>query len=188
LFGARDVQPGLAIIGVPLAVLVAAYTAYLFAQAKARDLWQNPLMAPHLVVQAVLLGAALLSPVAAWLASAGAGGVFGPIASTMPQLPGAGPPIDATALLHGMVAGAAVTHLLIVLAETTLPHGTAHARLAAWEMVHGRYARWFWTGVVLVAVSCAAPWLGVPAAVAGLAGVLAHEHAYVQAGQAVPLA
>jgi len=33
-----------------------------------------------------------------------------------------------------------------------------------------------------------APWLGVAAAPLALAGLLAHEHAYVQAGQVVPLA
>ena len=42
----------------PLALATACYTAYLFAQAKARDLWQSPLLAPHLAVQAVLAGAA----------------------------------------------------------------------------------------------------------------------------------
>ena len=39
--------------GLPLAALTAVYTAYLFAQAKARDLWQNPLLPPHLLVQVV---------------------------------------------------------------------------------------------------------------------------------------
>ena len=56
-------------------------------------------------------------------------------------------------------------------------------------MTRGRYARWFWAGAVLVAAAAvAAPWLGVAAAPLALAGLLAHEHAYVQAGQAVPLA
>ena len=48
--------------GLVLATLTAVYTAYLFAQAKARDLWQNPLMAPQLVVQAVMAGIAVLLP------------------------------------------------------------------------------------------------------------------------------
>jgi hypothetical protein len=42
-----------------LAVATAVYTAFLFGQAKGRDLWQSPLLAPHLVVQALLAGAAL---------------------------------------------------------------------------------------------------------------------------------
>lgn len=48
-----------------LAVGAAVYTAFLFGQAKGRDLWQSPLLAPHLVVQALLAGAALLAP--SWL-------------------------------------------------------------------------------------------------------------------------
>jgi hypothetical protein len=55
-------------------------------------------------------------------------------------------------------------------------------------MTHGRYGAWFWTGAVLTAAGVLAPWLGVWAALPVLAGVLAYEHAYVQAGQEVPLA
>jgi hypothetical protein len=45
-----------------LAAATAVYTAFLFGQAKGRDLWQSPLLAPHLVVQALVAGAALLAP------------------------------------------------------------------------------------------------------------------------------
>ena len=45
-----------------MSILTAVYTAYLFAQAKARDMWQNPLLPPHLFVQALLLGSAVLLP------------------------------------------------------------------------------------------------------------------------------
>ncbi len=55
------------IAGLPLGVMTAVYTAYLFAQAKARDLWQNPLLPPHLFVQALLAGSAALLPFALWL-------------------------------------------------------------------------------------------------------------------------
>ena len=41
LTGTRQVLAG---AGLPLAVAAAVYTAYLFAQAKARDLWQSPLL------------------------------------------------------------------------------------------------------------------------------------------------
>jgi hypothetical protein len=37
-------------------------------------------------------------------------------------------------------------------------------------------------------VAIAAPWIGVAAVPFALLGLLAHEHAYVQAGQSVPLA
>ena len=41
LAGAGKVQTWLMIPGLPLAALTAVYTGYLFAQAKARDMWQN---------------------------------------------------------------------------------------------------------------------------------------------------
>lgn len=44
------------------AILTAVYTAFLFGQAKGRDLWQSPLLAPHLVVQALVAGAAFTAP------------------------------------------------------------------------------------------------------------------------------
>jgi len=42
------------VAGIPLSIMAAVYTAYLFAQARARDLWQSPLLAPHLLVQAII--------------------------------------------------------------------------------------------------------------------------------------
>jgi formate-dependent nitrite reductase membrane component NrfD/ferredoxin len=160
----HDLLRPLAVLGLPLALAAAVYTAYLFAQARARDLWQNPLLPPHLAVQAVLAGAGALALAAA---------VIAPLAV---------PPLLAT------LAGAALVHLLVVAGEVTLTHGTAHARVATAEMLRGRYRRWFWAGVVLVAPAAFAPWLGPAAAIAALAGLFAFEHAYVQAGQCVPLA
>ena len=152
-------------IGIPLALATAVYTAYLFAQAKARDLWQSPLLPAQLAIQAVLAGAAAVLPVFAWLS-----------------------PGRAVTAAEVTLAVAAAVHVLQVVAETTLPHVTAHAYLATREMVRGRFARFFWPGLVLIAASVAAPWIGVAAAPLALAGLLAYEHAYVQAGQSVPLA
>src|SRR5437762_809369 len=162
--GAWLVAVALAVPGVPLAVLAAVYTAYLFAQAKARDLWQSPLLPPHLAVQAVLAGAAALLPLDAALDA------------------------GARTELGWVLAAAALAHLLMVAGEVTLAHPTAHARLAAREMTAGRYAAWFRLGLGLVAVGLAAPLVGAWSAPLALAGLLAHEHAYVQAGQSVPLA
>jgi Fe-S-cluster-containing dehydrogenase component/formate-dependent nitrite reductase membrane component NrfD len=164
LGGAGALARPLLLLGVPLAALTAVYTAYLFAQAKARDLWQNPLLPPHLFVQAVLAGAAALLPFAAWLE------------------PGAVRPLLWT------LGAACLVHLLMVWGEVTLTHPTAHARLAVSEMTRGRYRAFFWAGVLLVAAAAFAPWLGPAAAPLALAGLLCHEHAYVQAGQSVPLA
>ncbi|HEX9728711.1 MAG TPA: 4Fe-4S dicluster domain-containing protein [Gemmatimonadales bacterium] len=160
----RGVMSALAIAGAPLAAMTAMYTAYLFAQAKARDLWQNPLLPPHFLVQAFLAGAAALV-------------VFA----------GRYEPHAALALQWTLAASCAV-HLLLTLGEITMTHPTAHARLAVRTMTHGKYAAWFWSGLVLALMGVFAPALGVVAAAAALIGLLAHEHAYVQAGQSVPLA
>jgi Fe-S-cluster-containing dehydrogenase component/formate-dependent nitrite reductase membrane component NrfD len=193
--------------GLPLALLTAVYTAFLFAQAKARDLWQNPLLPPHLALQSVLAGAAVLA--------------FAALFEPLQLVP-----------LLGILAAAGVLHLALVAGEHTLPHGTAHAHLAAREMLRGRLRGWFWAGIVLAAAGAALAWAGAAtaasglagaravaaagssagaaqagvglfsaalaettavfagaaAALLGLAGLLAHEHAYVQAGQSVPLA
>ncbi len=47
------------------ATATAVYTAFLFGQSKGRDLWQSSLLAPHLVIQALTAGSALLA--ADWL-------------------------------------------------------------------------------------------------------------------------
>ncbi len=208
LAGRTDWLVALAWPGAPLALLAAVYTAYLFAQAKARDLWQNPLLPPHLAVQAVLAGAAALFPAALALE------------------------MDAMRPLLLILGVACALHLGMVLGECTLTHGTAHAHLAMREMVRGRFRHFFWGGAALVALGGAAAWVvraglgtlcdGLAAAatfpgrpdglltqpfhasdwsasmlvllgilllpaLASVAGLLAFEHAYVQAGQSVPL-
>ena len=55
-------------------------------------------------------------------------------------------------------------------------------------MTGGRYARLFWASIVLVLDAVTAPWTGAAAGIAALAGLALYEHAYVQAGQSVPLA
>jgi Fe-S-cluster-containing dehydrogenase component/formate-dependent nitrite reductase membrane component NrfD len=167
LVGVGQPLAWLAIVGVPLALMTAVYTAFLFAQAKARDLWQNPLLPPHLVVQAVQAGAAALVPFALWLEP------------------------DLVRPLAWIVAASSVVHLVMVLGELTLPHPTAHARTAAHELTSGRFATPFRAGILLSVLAIAAPLapvVALVAAVVALAGLLLFEHAYVQAGQSVPLA
>jgi Fe-S-cluster-containing dehydrogenase component/formate-dependent nitrite reductase membrane component NrfD len=167
--GSTSFQSWLMILGIPLSILTAVYTAYLFAQAKARDMWQNPLLPPHLLVQALLLGSAVL------LLGFG-GGVFE----------------------IGLLGITSLIHLLMIWGEVSLTHPTAHARLAIHEMVHGRFRRDFWIGVILSFLGGLLPLLAVfnlipvefgPAgAPMALVGLMLFENAYVQAGQSVPLA
>ena len=162
------VQKWLTIAGIPLSVATAVYTAYLFAQAKGRDMWQNPLLPPHLFFQAVLAGSAVLLLVAndyrlAWI-----------------------------------LAISSFVHLMMVWGEVSLTHPTSHSRLAVWEMVNGRYKTEFWMGVILSFFGGLLPLLavlnvlemayGIGGAPFALIGLMLFENAYVQAGQSVPLA
>ncbi|OFW05466.1 MAG: hypothetical protein A3I61_14510 [Acidobacteria bacterium RIFCSPLOWO2_02_FULL_68_18] len=162
--GAVGYQLPLSAVGIPLAAATAVYTAYLFAQAKARDLWQNALLPAHLLVQALVAGASVLAPAAAAVAP------------------------DAVVPLLWTLAGSAAAHLLLVAGEAGASHTTAHVRLGVHEMVAGRYRSYYWAGAAAVAAGLSAPWVGAAAAPLPLLGLLAYEHAYVQAGQAVPLA
>lgn len=150
--------------GIPLAALAAIYTAYLFAQAKARDMWQNPLLPAHLLVQAGAAGsAALLLVAAGWQRAA-------------------------VTPLGWVLAATCMAHALLVLGELTVSHPTEHARLAVHEMAAGAFARMFWPGFALAVAGVAAPVAGAWVAPFVLLGLALHEHAYVQAGQSVPLA
>jgi Fe-S-cluster-containing dehydrogenase component/formate-dependent nitrite reductase membrane component NrfD len=146
-----------------LAVLTAVYTAYLLAQARARDFWQNPLLVPQFALQALVAGSAAIL-----VAGGASAGVARPLA--------------------GVIAGASLALVLMVAGELGLAHATAHAELAAHHMVRGRYAAVFWPSLALMSAGVLAPWFGALAAPLVLAGLLAYEHAYIQSGQSVPLA
>ncbi|HEU4730215.1 MAG TPA: 4Fe-4S dicluster domain-containing protein, partial [Kofleriaceae bacterium] len=134
LAGGARAQLWLGAAGGPLAAMTAIYTAFLFAQAKARDLWQSPLLPPHLVVQAAMLGSAALLAL-----------------EPVVRVP--------HAILSWALAVAAAIHVAMVAGEVASTHATAHARLAAHELTSGRYARVFRLGLALSAAAIAAPWL-----------------------------
>ena len=190
LIGSSSIQSWLMIAGIPLSLMTAVYTAYLFAQAKARDLWQNPLLPPHLLVQALILGATALSPFAGlWVDFERAAYLH-----RHPLAPNeALPTVAEIAPLVWIILTGTVVHLLMVWGEASLTHGSAHARVASWEMTRGRYRAHFWLGILLSLAGAAILVLGgimglTTAMVTVFAGMMLYEHAYVQAGQSVPLA
>jgi Fe-S-cluster-containing dehydrogenase component/formate-dependent nitrite reductase membrane component NrfD len=159
--------------GVLLAILSAVYTAFLFAQAEGRDLWQGALLPWHLLVQAVMAGAAALSIV----------GLF------------VGIPAEAARVLSWTLGSSlAVNLLLTVGGELLVPHATSDAAAAARMITRGRYAPHYWGSVTgglvvpLLAIVLAAG--SLPAvALAGalsLAGLFSYEWAFVMAPQQVP--
>jgi len=181
---AQSMQWWLIFPGLVLSILTAVYTAYLFAQAKARDLWQNPLLPPHLLVQALLLGSAVILISSLWFEP--------PRRNFLEEM---SPPVFVSLVSLSI---SSLIHLLMIWGEVSLTHATAHARLAIWEMTRGRYQSNFWIGLFLSVVGGVLPLLlllgyvgtsiGVAGAPLALIGLMLYEHAYVQAGQSVPLA
>lgn len=187
------------VLGAPLAGLTAAYTAFLFGQAKGRELWQSALQPFHLLAQAVLAGSALLL-------------LLNPLAPFPPGL--------TTLAWWAFVVALLVDLLVLFPAEFTMSHSGDAATSAVRAILHGRYRGHFWAGAVLVGhvvpllllggvilaqqlglgpaeaagVFDRAPWAAVTGgiAVASLAGLLAliglylYEHAWVMAPQHLP--
>lgn len=155
-----------------LAVVTAAYTAFLFAQAKGRDFWQSPTLVLHMLLHAVLAGAAVFALIL----------LFG--------LPG-----EAwTAFVRYTLIAAIILNLLVIASEMLTPHPTADARKAVQAIVGGRYRGYFW--VLGIAVGNLAPvvlaWIGSEAMLAAagagvLIGLYATEYVWVRAPQDIPL-
>ena len=172
ILGVATWNMALSVPGAVLGGFAAMYTAFLFAQAKGRDLWQNPALPLHLLTQAALAGAAVYSVAALFL-------------------PLSGPSL---AVVHATLLASLALHAVLIVSEAVIPHAILDARRAAHQMMYGKYRGFFWTGLVAGALLPLA--LGflsgpaVPPALAGalaLGGLLAYEHAFVQAGQSVPL-
>jgi Fe-S-cluster-containing dehydrogenase component/formate-dependent nitrite reductase membrane component NrfD len=156
-------------LAAPAAVVGAAtagYTAFLFGQCEGRDLWQTPLLLPVLLTQAVAAGAAGLL-LAAPLTDLSSGGVRA---------------LEWT-LAAGM--GAALGFYAVELVS----HTTRTVEAAVEILTRGEEAPRFWGGVALggMAVIAALAGLAAPAALAALASLVLYEHAFVRAGQLVPL-
>ncbi len=154
-----------------LAIFSAIYSAFLFSQAEGRDLWQSPLLPLNLFLHATVAGTAVLLIASVALNT--------PIPVLLPILAGALVALLATQLLGDFA----------VLHATTNSHRGHHL------MTHGLYGNLFWAGIGGQALGLVLAVTGIVlgalplAAVGGLlatAGLLAVEHAWVQAGQLVP--
>ncbi len=151
------------------AATVAIYTAFLLAQAKGRDYWQNPLLVVTMLVDSWIGGAAAL----AVLASSGL------------------LEIEAAMLRFSLCLGLASSALLAV-AEFVPTHPTRDASLAAKMIVSGRYRRLFWLGAVGGGLLAPAALLfaELPLAAPALllvVGMAVRNHLLVQAPQQVAL-
>ncbi len=156
-----------------LALASAGYSAFLFGQAKGRDLWQSPLLFWHLVMQALAAGSATLI-------------LISPLTKVSVAL---------FLLLGQFLAISLLVMLAIIVGELMLAHGSEELQRATALLTRGALGRQFW--ILVIGVGIVLPlglilwpvhlfsYLG--AAILALIGLWYYENLWIKAGQAVPL-
>jgi len=154
-------------VGAALAAATAAYSGWLFGQAKGRDLWQSPLVPVHLLVQAIVCGAAALLAVA-------------------PRA------LDA---ISGALAAAVLVDAALILVELFGRHANEGASRARDLLLSGSRRWWLLGGSLALGHGFAIALLlaggsfgNALGALLALAGVAIWEHLWVDAPQRLPLA
>jgi len=171
---------------VAAAIAGAGYSGYLFAQAKGRDFWQSPLLPLHFVVQAAVAGLAVVSII-----------LVAVDARDTPLGDGGGAGLVAVLLVASLAL-----HLAIVLfGEVGVTHATRDAQRAARTLRRGALRGWFLAAMAAGAAAAILALASVPAgtdagvqpvalasgALVALAALWIWEHAWLRAGQCVPL-
>ena len=175
---AEGIRPFALWLGLPLAIGVAIYTAYLFSQAEGRDLWQSSLLPFHLFVQSIMAGSGVVLIILLFLPSA--------------------PQEMTTVAGIAFIVALLVDLFVLLVGEFSIPHASEVAARAAHEISHGHYKNSFWWGSVglghvvpLILTIVAALMTSQPiiVAVAGLCAVIGlylYEYAFVMAPQEIP--
>jgi len=155
------------------AILLAIYTAFLFAQAKGRDFWQSPTLPLHMLVHSVMAGAAIFV-----IASL----IFGNE--------------DWMHILTNTMLIALVVNLFTLITELTITHPTTSAKAVVKMITKGRYKNLFWLVTVLIGniiplallMLAKGELVAVVSGICVLIGILITEKIWVEAPQRVPLA
>jgi formate-dependent nitrite reductase membrane component NrfD len=163
------------------AIMLAIYTAFLFAQAKGRDFWQSPSLPLHMLVHSVMAGAAIFILISFF---------------TGIQIP-----ILATSLIIALVV-----NIFTMITELTITHPSTSAHTVVNMITKGRYKNLFWFVVVLLGnvlpllfiislktgiipeITGVSESLVLGSAVLVLIGIYATEKIWVEAPQRIPLA
>lgn len=109
-------------VGLIFAVLASIYTAFLFGQARARDLWQSPwISAAHMFVHSIMAGCAVMLAVTS------------DISGYLPEI------LQCTIGLN----------IIIMIKEILFPDDTADTKKAILLMTKGYYSKYFWLGLII---------------------------------------
>jgi Fe-S-cluster-containing dehydrogenase component/formate-dependent nitrite reductase membrane component NrfD len=109
------------------AVMLAVYTAFLFAQAKGRDFWQSPSLALHMLVHSVMAGSAIFALVLLVTGNENWMSILG----------------------MTMIIALAV-NLFTIITELTITHPSTSAHTVVEMIIKGRYKNLFWIGALFI--------------------------------------
>ena len=154
------------------AVLLAIYTAFLFAQAKGRDFWQSPSLALHMLVHSIMAGAAIFALVT----------LFAETENWM-------------SILKTTMVSVLVVNLFTMITELTMTHPSTSAHTVVKMITKGRYKNLFWFVVVLIGnvlplillLIAPSEMVLIISAVLVLIGIYATEKIWIEAPQRIPL-
>ncbi len=154
------------------AIITAIYTAFLFAQASGRDFWQSPTLSLHMLLHAMMAGAAIFC----------IGALF------------SAPETAWHEYLTRLVYCTSAFNLLVTALELATKHPTGDAQKTVKMIVSGKFSPVFWVGVVCAGnlIPGLLLWLGgsLSMALAGgllLLGIYLVEYIWVRAPQLLPL-
>lgn len=157
-----------------LAVIVAIYTAFLFAQAKGRDFWQSPTMSIHMLVHAVMAGISIYMILALFSDQYG----------------------DWIGFLSTVGIIAVAVNLFTIMIELVTTHPTKDAKTVVSMILSGPYKNLFWAGAIILGniipltILCLTPLSPITGAASGiliLFGIYVVNHIWVAAPQKIAL-
>jgi Fe-S-cluster-containing dehydrogenase component/formate-dependent nitrite reductase membrane component NrfD len=155
-----------------IAVLVAVYTAFLFAQAKGRDFWQSPTLALHMLIHSFMAGAAFFT-------------ISNVVFESTP---------DWGQFLSYVLYISIGLNLFIMLIELTMTHPTEDSKRVAHMIVSGRYKNKFWFGSILIGnvlplvlIFICGGWITALAGLLVIIGIYLTESIWIEAPQRIQL-
>ena len=156
----------LALIATIFSVLGAIYTAFLFAQARARDLWQSKwVSAIHMLVHAIISGSFVLMIIS---------------------------PLSKSYMVNLLLISITI-NIIIIMKEILFPHNTPDSKKAIHLMTKGYYSKYFWLGITLgsiipiIMLSTQMEELVIVSGVLALIGNYLTEYVRIRIPQMIPL-
>ncbi|HKJ06408.1 MAG TPA: NrfD/PsrC family molybdoenzyme membrane anchor subunit, partial [Flavobacteriaceae bacterium] len=125
-FNFSTIEKPILIITAILAIGLAVYTAFLFAQAKGRDFWQSPILPLHMLVHSIMAGTAAIL-----------------IISYTTQV------FNNFEIIKTIAIYALLANFVVILSEILITHPTTASKKVINDIIKGNYKNLFWIGTVL---------------------------------------